>query len=299
MARDLTNDEKSYARSRWPRMDVERVVVSGEATHRYNCLAWTLGITSRWMWPWRNRAATKAEFNAFYRSYGFRPTLIGEVAAFGTGINALEHGSISGSKPGPRWESKCGGWLRIQHGLNEIEGGIYGRVMEYYTQSQRLAESEIHITLAEEDFMAILSQTERERVRLGEEELISLISDSERELVTNITKSYDAEGRRVFEEAYAKWQKTWYEPECMMSSNPGDYATSQEFRNVVALGEDIVPLLIERLTDPSQFFALQAVAQLARPELIITTDLRDPIAVLSGEQGRAAQTVRKWLAFEV
>lgn len=83
MMRGLTNGEKNYARTRWPRMNIEGVIVSGEATDQYNCLAWTLGITSQWVWPWGNRDPTKTEFDELYRSYDFRPTLIGEMAAFG------------------------------------------------------------------------------------------------------------------------------------------------------------------------------------------------------------------------
>lgn len=179
---------------------------------------------------------------------------------------------------GTRWESKCGIWLRIQHSLGEMERGIYGNVMGYYTQSQILADADIQVISEEEDLMALLS-------------------NSEKELVTSITKSHDTEKRKVFEETYSKWEKTWYEPQCMMSSNPGDYAKSPEFRDVVALGQDIVPLLMEKLTDPHQFFALQAVAQVAHPELIVTVDLSNRAAVLGGEQERAAETVRRWLAF--
>ena len=127
---------------------------------------------------------------------------------------------------------------------------------------------------------------------------MALLSKSEKELVMNITKSYNVEKRKVFEVLYAKWERTWYEPPCVISSIPGDYAKSPEFRDVVKLGEDIVPLLMEKLTDPHQFFALQALAQLVPPEIIVTFEPTDPIAVLGGEQERAAQTVRKWLIFE-
>lgn len=102
----------------------------------------------------------------------------------------------------------------------------------------------------------------------------------------------------MFDARYANWEKTWREPPWLMSSIQGDYANCLEFRDVVVLSEDIVPLLMEKLTDPHQFFALQAGAQVARPEVIVTVALNAPIAVLGGKQERAAQTVRKWLAFE-
>ena len=279
MARNLTNEEKRFAKAAWPKMNVERVIVSGEATPRYNCLAWTLGITSHWVWPWGGREPTKVEFDKFYRKHGFYPSSGGTVSAFGASANVMKHGSISGEGHGSRWESKCGSWLRIQHGLGEMEGGGYGKVIGFYSKNQRLTGTDI--------------QAVRE-----EEELMQLLPENEKELVTNVTKSYNAEGRQAFEEVYSKWEKTWDEPPYMMSSNPGDYAKSPEFWAVISLGEDIVPLLIEKLTDPSQFFALQAVAQLARREVNVTFEIDDPDVVLGGEQERAAQTVRRWLAFE-
>ena len=73
MPRPLIDQEKALARQWFPRMNVDGVVVSDEATRRYNCLAWTLGITSSWVWPWGSRNTTKTEFDAFYRGYGFTP----------------------------------------------------------------------------------------------------------------------------------------------------------------------------------------------------------------------------------
>ncbi len=55
----------------WPRMNAGGVVVTDEATRRYDCLAWTLGIMTSWIWPWGSKNAAKADFDAFYHSYGF------------------------------------------------------------------------------------------------------------------------------------------------------------------------------------------------------------------------------------
>src|SRR5881394_972577 len=61
------------------------------------------------------------------------------IAAWGHSSSGMTHGCISGSGHGPRWESKCGADLRIQHGLNELVGSSYGRVLAFYRRS-RLAE---------------------------------------------------------------------------------------------------------------------------------------------------------------
>ncbi len=74
-------------------------------------------------------------------------------------------------------------------------------------------------------------------------------------------------------------------------------AQTVEFLELISLGHDILPLLMEKLTDPDEFFALVAVDRLARPELQITRELGDE-AVLLGEQGRAIETVQRWVETE-
>jgi hypothetical protein len=92
MSRSLTPQEKVLARAIGPRMNVDSIVVTDEATQRYNCLAWTLGITTSWIWPWGDRDATKAEFDSFYLGQGFSPSGSGEVAALGIDSRSMTHG---------------------------------------------------------------------------------------------------------------------------------------------------------------------------------------------------------------
>ena len=278
MPRPLTSAEKSEVQNLFPNMNVERVVVSAEADVTYNCLAWTLGITSRWVWPWGSRDATKAEFDALYRSHGLSPSQNGPIAAFGASNNAMKHGAISGLGHGTRWESKLGNSLRIQHGLGEMEGGFYGRTKGFYSGSRLL-------------------RTDRTIVEaLEKEDLMALLSDDEKELVLKLNSTVDVHLRKAFIEAYAKWVATWSDPGIAFSSVPGDYAKSDQFRRLLAMGEAIVPLVIEKLIEPDQFFALQLVEHLAKREIVSEFEPEDPI-ILEGEQERAAATVRRWLGF--
>ena len=136
MPRGLTAQERIQAKQFWPKMNVAAVVVTGAATTRYNCLAWTLGITTSWIWPWQKPNVAKIDFDGFYVAQGFVPAATGPIAVFGLNPNLMAHGSISGPGHGPRWESKCGAWLRIQHGLAEMEGGsLYGNVLGFYTRA--------------------------------------------------------------------------------------------------------------------------------------------------------------------
>jgi hypothetical protein len=123
MTRKLKPDEITYVKKYWPNLNVDKILVSGEQTVKYNCMAWTLGIVNKWIWPTEGRDATKEELDTLYKKFGIGPSAGGNIAAFGTSRNVLGHVAISGQGHGVRWESKCGHWLRIQHGLGEMEGG--------------------------------------------------------------------------------------------------------------------------------------------------------------------------------
>ena len=279
--RELTSSEKNLARQAWPMMDVDRLRASDEATDRYNCLAWTLGLSDRWVWPWGKRDATKKEFDQLYTAHGFPPALRGHISGFGAGQSAMKHGAISGPNHGPRWESKCGAWLRIQHGLGEMERGMYGRVVGYYAKRESL-----------------VSPTEEPRSQLElPEQMSSPLTTEERELLQHQVSRVPTELRERFAELYAAWENTWDEPLVAMSSNPADRARSREFFELIALGPDVLPLLMNEISDSDKFFALQAVDYLARRDVLVEFDLEDS-AVLEGEQARAAETVRRWLGFE-
>jgi hypothetical protein len=51
---------------------------------------------------------------------------------------------------------------------------------------------------------------------------------------------------------------------------------------------------MEKVTNPDEFFALLAVDRLVRPDLQVHFPVQDE-RVLLGEQGRAIETVRRWL----
>src|SRR5207249_10172942 len=99
-----------------------------------NCVSWPGVVTDRWLWP----GSSIAKFDTFYRGFGLVRASDGPIAAWGHSASNMTHGSISGLGHGPRWESKCGGDLRIQHGLDELVGGLYGRVLAFYTKGRTL-----------------------------------------------------------------------------------------------------------------------------------------------------------------
>jgi hypothetical protein len=104
MLRQMTPVEQTRFQGYFPNLNVTATLVTDNATPIYNCIAWTVGITNRWLWP----GSSIGKFDAFYRGFGFTQSGNGPIAAWGQSTSNMTHGSISGPGHGPRWESKCG-----------------------------------------------------------------------------------------------------------------------------------------------------------------------------------------------
>ena len=190
----------------------------------------------------------------------------------------MTHGSISGPGHGPRWESKCGSDLRIQHGLGELEGSSYGRVLAFYARSLALSAP-----------ASKLLQVTKKIVK-------ATLTAKERSTLKSIAAEVDARTKQAFQSAFAAWKKTWFEGGLAISSDPHTRTVGREFDALVALGPKILPLLVERLTEPDNFLALQLYDTLQpSPKLIVQFEPDDE-RILSGEQGRAQEVVKQWLA---
>ena len=67
MTREMTSDEKKKYKGRFPNLNVNRAVVTGEKTRQYNCISWTVGITTKWIWP----GIAISDFDTFYKAQGY------------------------------------------------------------------------------------------------------------------------------------------------------------------------------------------------------------------------------------
>jgi hypothetical protein len=103
--------------------------------------------------------------------------------------------------------------------------------------------------------------------------------------------------KKRFEKAYQNWKEAGSHPFIVISSNPASRTQTPAFLELISLGPAIMPLLMEKLTNPEEFFALQVADRLLRPEFVVSLDLDDP-AILLGEQGRAIETVKQWIRTE-
>lgn len=276
MPRHLTDAEKEFALQNWPNMNVNNVLVTADATAIYNCLAWTLGITNSWVWPWRGGATvSKAQFDELYATYGYSPSGSGPVAVFGFNSSDMQHGSLFSQHYGS-YESKCGSWLRITHTLQGMEGGAYGDLEGSYSATTAL-------------------QKKTELMQLSFDS-INRLSARELKILEDAVLNTDPALRASFEKAYREWRATWQHPLIMASSNPYDRTRSIQFLELVALGSGILPLLMNQLRNEEEFFALQAADRLLKPALSVIRPPDDEL-ILMGEQGRALETVKRWIHY--
>lgn len=103
----------------------------------YNCIAWSVGVTDKWLQPddW-----TVEGFDEFYASYGWIQSESGKrtygkrktaLYAENCDPTACTHASVETHDC--QWdESKAGEMERIMHKRHELEGGFYGDVIRYY-----------------------------------------------------------------------------------------------------------------------------------------------------------------------
>ena len=97
--------------------------------------------------------------------------------------------------------------------------------------------------------------------------------------------------RARFEGGYRDWKRTFARPDILVSSDSKAVRNSKEFAILVSLGPGILPLIVDKLLQPDQFFALQVYDVLQdRPEL------REDGHLDMGEQQRALATARRWLS---
>jgi hypothetical protein len=271
----MTAAEQQRFTGYFPNLNVQTAVVTDEADPIYNCIAWTVGIVTVWIWPGDHLD----DFDQFYLGFGFTRSSNGPVAAWGLSPVGMKHGCVSGEGHGPRWESKCGADLRIQHGLSELAGSSYGHVIAYYFSASN----------AEAPFGEVVRAMKKSVAK-------SYLTAAQRRKLRDRIEEIPTETRRAFADAFAAWKETWYEGGLGISSNPAVRGVGKNFDTLIAMGPIVLPLVVEELARPENFFALQLYdAMQPRAELVIHIAPGDE-RILEGEQGRARRTVQAWFA---
>ena len=271
----MTPAEKRRFRAAFPNLDVDRAVVTEEVSAVYNCIAWTVGFSDRWLWP----GGSLTHFDTFYQGFGYVRSGDGTIAAWGRSTADMTHGCVSGPGHGPRWESKCGGNLRIQHGLHELTGSRYGRVVAFYRKSR----------LVDETYASTLEEGMKEEVSK------SPLTAAQKRTLREERSKVPADLRAAFDDAFDSWKSTWFSEGLAMSSDPGTRAVGKEFDTLIAMGPAILPLVVEKLANPENFLALQLYDAIQPDEHLIVQYGPEDERILEGEQGRARRVVQTWL----
>lgn len=128
----------------FPELRSGTYVVTSEETTDYNCFAWAAGDQERWWGPTQSpsafwpegapRSRTVDAYQAAYAHFGFHPCRDGTLE-LGIEKIALLAGAAGTPKhatrqlPSGRWTSKIGSYEDIEHDLETLDGGSYGRVV--------------------------------------------------------------------------------------------------------------------------------------------------------------------------
>lgn len=96
--------------------------------------------------------------------------------------------------------------------------------------------------------------------------------------------------RERFDALFTEWEKVIQDPKIQLSSRPQDYINNEPYREIVKLGREALPFIVEKL-EQGVFFLSQAVVDIAgiEKEEIIGKERRFP-----SEQEKSALIVKWW-----
>jgi hypothetical protein len=124
-----------------------------------------------------------------------------------------------------------------------------------------------------------------------------VFTDGDRDKMAQAAAGVFGETRQEFERLFAVWKANWFAGELMYSSDTRDLVKAEGYKELLAMGEDIIPLVIEKLNEEENFPALILYDDLQKDEnLVVKYAKNDPPHILmEGEQTRARRTVKLWL----
>lgn len=102
-----------------------------------------------------------------------------------------------------------------------------------------------------------------------------------------------AEIQNEFDEKFDFWKKQWSEIPFVFSSNTNDFKDAPGWNALLGMGEEMLPLLLQKLCDEENFPALVLYEAIQNNKDLIVDPMEDWLA---GEQTRAIRVVEKWIA---
>jgi len=271
--RRATADEKEALLQSFPYLNFNNVWITAPQTPVYNCIAWSLGIDTRWI----NPPQPLSNFIDFYKGYGYSVDYQNRtVDGWGLLVTTMTHGSktYTGTSVGVSglWESKLGASFRITHAEADLSGPVYGGILISFGKSSGTARGSDGMKLK------------------GEAIALSL---DEVETIHEMAGQVPEEIRNAYGKAFAAWKKTWFSGLTLFSSDTHDLARCPEFGILVGMGGGISPLILESLLQTENFPALILYDTLQADREF--TVLSEEIPPGEGEQDRAVRTIKRWL----
>ncbi|MFI5458680.1 MAG: hypothetical protein ACHRXM_24890 [Isosphaerales bacterium] len=123
----------------------------------------------------------------------------------------------------------------------------------------------------------------------------SFLTATQKKILRDQRTRVPAELRAAFDAAFSAWQETWFRGGLAMSSDPHTRIVGKEFDALVALGPEILPLVVGALTDPDNFMALQLYDAIQPNDRLVVQYGPEDERIVEGEQGRARRAVQGWL----
>ena len=108
----------------------------GPADPNYNCLAYALGNTTSWIWPWSTDTATQSQVDNYLNLYGYSGNSFGYVYAtpgiisYGHGSDAINH--FARATASYVAKSKWGQWELMETTWDPYKRSGYGPAQRYY-----------------------------------------------------------------------------------------------------------------------------------------------------------------------
>ncbi|MDU7693201.1 MAG: hypothetical protein E7K04_03025 [Helicobacter sp.] len=288
----LDDGEKFLYKSFFPKLDVDTARETSISTECYNCLAWTLGITNKWLWPIYHAyldptQTTQDDFNRFYHDAGFELTnrSNAEIAAFGAltkqGKLYMTHGAKIYSKQKDltdKWESKLGAYIRLEHELEGLDGDSYGKPVAFYKKAAH--------------FENVQREAQKRRSNIKKPEFMDI--QKLRHKIDGIEPAIVQE----FDANFLNWTENWQDSaneNRLFSSNPASRAFGDYFLELIGLGAqaDLLPLVVLRLYT-GDFWANLLYDALQKDESLRVFYGED-CHIFEGEIGRSYKIVERYI----
>jgi hypothetical protein len=134
----------TFLRSKFPYLRTDDYCITGPANTTYNCFAWSMGDTSKWLesevdslYGNKNGTLELSDFDDMYANQGLKPVTDAtpanpEIVLYAKGTTPTHAARNTGAACGG-FESKLGSSVRIAHYPDQLEGGtVYGDINRYY-----------------------------------------------------------------------------------------------------------------------------------------------------------------------